>query len=406
MVNDTLLLGVNGSIALQTAIYPSNVTNDTVKLTGSNSEILRIDSLPEGVYIHALREGTATVYAVAADESREKDSCIVKVVSVPSTGIRLNKDTLRMYEENVDSLIATVLPLNATDKTVIWRLTDVNGGNINVGEFIDIISSSADNDSVYKFKALKADTLIIFAFAEDVDRGLKDSCVVIMKEQFVYVESDTVSVDGRIKMSLKIPDEVTFRGSFELQLPKGFGLTLEGSGYKTELADSYKESSGLNITARDDSTYLFEISPKTASASSKLRTASDKKEALNIYYTIYDNALENSTATYDARFVDIDFLFDNETEIKEKQLDIKIKVFKDPTGNEPVEEEKIIAYAKNHRLYVNTAKAETVYVYSSNGSLVFVKNKAEGLTMFELAAEDKILFVKGSSGWAQKVVTR
>jgi uncharacterized protein YjdB len=249
MENDTLQLGLNGSIALQAAIYPSNVTNDTIILTSSDPEILRIDSLPEGVYIRALREGAATLYAVAADNSREKDSCIVKVRTVPATGIRLNKDTLYVYEGGVDSLIATVSPLNATDKTIIWRSYGKNE------EVLDIIQ--VDNDSVYKFKALKADTVLIHAYAREEESGIKDSCVVIVKSE---------------------------------------------------------------------------------------------------------------------------------------------------TGNEPVDEESVIVYVKDHRLYVNTAKAETVYVYSSNGSLALVKRKAEGSALFDLKTEDKILFVRGGSGWTRKTV--
>lgn len=399
---DTLFLAVNASVELRVTVYPSNATNDTLTLTSNDPAVLRIDSLEGGTYINALQEGTATLYAVATDGSGQKDSCIVKVRTVPATGIRLNVDTLYVYEEHVDSIIATILPLHATDKGITWRHSDVRG------EILDI--QPAKNDSVYKFKAIKADTALIFAYAGTVESGIKDSCVVIVKEPFVFLESDLVAVDGRIIMSLKIPEGVTFSGSFELQLPKGFGLTLEGGGYKTKLSDDYKEVSALTVTSRNDSTYLFEINPKTAPAnSSRLRTASEEgiREALVIYYTIYDNALENSTDTYEVRFVDIDFLLSDETGIKEKQLKLEIKVFKDGTGNEPLEDGKqILVYAKAQRLYVNTAEAETVYVYSSDGSLILVKNKVEGPALFDLNTEAKILFVKGSSGWTQKVMNR
>ncbi|MDR0698560.1 MAG: Ig-like domain-containing protein [Tannerella sp.] len=399
---DTLFIGVDSSVKLQIAVYPSNVTNDTLTLTSSAPDILKIDSLPDGTYVSALREGTATVYAVATDGSLQKDSCIVKVRNVPATGISLNVDTLYIFEENVDSIIATVLPLNATDKSITWRRdSDADERILEV--------QPTDNDSVYKFKALKADTVLIYAYAGSTESGIKDSCVVIVKEQFVFVEADIVEVDGRIKMSLRIPEDATFRGSFELQLPKGFGLTKDGDGYKSKLSDAYKDASELKITPRDatnDSIYLFEISPKTAPASSSLRTAQDKREALNIYYTIYDNALENSTETYDVRFADISFRLSDGSDLEEKLLKLKVKVFKDETGNVLVESEKIITYVKEHRLYVNTAKAETVYVYAPNGSLILVKDKAEGQAMFSLNTDYGILFVKGSSGWTRKVVNQ
>jgi uncharacterized protein YjdB len=249
VVNDTLNLNVGDSSRLTVSVYPANVTNDTVTLTSSASQILRIDSLPGGVFVKALSDGVATVSAVSADGSGQKDSCVVKVRSVPATGIRLNKDdTLYVNKGSVDSLVATILPSNATDKTVIWRSDDVAGDVLDIDSYVD---------SIYKFTALKVDTVLVYAYAGLPANGIKDSCFVIVRES---------------------------------------------------------------------------------------------------------------------------------------------------TGNEPLEKARVFAYTKDRRLYVNTAKAETVYVYSSNGSLLFVKNKAEGVIVIELNVEDKILFIKGSSGWAQKVV--
>jgi hypothetical protein len=234
-----------------------------------------------------------------------------------------------------------------------------------------------------------------------------------VKEQFIFLESDTTSSSvgaGLIKLSLKIPDNVTLTGSFKLQLPKGFGLALKeerGSGYKSRLSDGYGTSSELEITAQNDSTYIFHITLLPASTSSMLRSRS-KKEVLEIAYTIYNDALEGSKAVYDAKFADIHFTVtssDDNYEIKEEEIDVnvKIKAYKDPTGNEFVEEASLFASLKDNRLYVNTPKAETVYVYTLNGSLIFTKNKVEGLNVFNLNTQEKILIVRGTSGWSQKV---
>ena len=211
-------------------------------------------------------------------------------------------------------------------------------------------------------------------------------------------------------MSLKLPDDITLTGSFELQLPKGFGLTLKSDGgYKTELEAPYKESSDLQIVALNDSTYTFNIALKASPTNGLLRAAAAKKKVMDIAYTIFNNDLENSTAVYDVKFVNVDFnLIDsdeNVTKIKEDHT-AKIKVFKDPTGNEFVESQQLNAYIKDNRLYVNSAKAETVYVYSLNGTLLFSKDKAEGQAVFSLNTQEKVLIVRGSSGWVQKAANR
>ncbi|MDR1116264.1 MAG: hypothetical protein LBL33_09010, partial [Tannerella sp.] len=218
---------------------------------------------------------------------------------------------------------------------------------------------------------------------------------------------------GLIEVSLKIPDNVAITGSFELHLPYGFGLAFgEDRKYNSKLADEFAESSELSITRNDDSTYMFDISLIPVSQSSMLRSDPEKKKVLDIAYTTYGDARKGSKDVYDAKFTDVNFVVieaEGNYEIKEEQIDIevKIKAYEDPDGNEFVKEkENIFAYIKDNRLYVNTAKAETVYVYLLNGSTVMTKEKTEGTAIFDLDVREKILIVRGTSGWAQKVVNR
>jgi uncharacterized protein YjdB len=55
------------------------------------------------------------------------------------------------------------------------------------------------------------------------------------------------------------------------------------------------------------------------------------------------------------------------------------------------------------RLYVNSPAAETVYVYSFNGKLLYTATKASGLVIFD-APSEKLLIVRGTSGWARKLM--
>jgi uncharacterized protein YjdB len=404
VVNDTIFLNVHDSREIRTTVYPANATNDTVNLSSSAPAIARIDSTSNSVRITALTEGEAIIYAIPKaghDANNVKDSCIVKVRNIPATGIRLSRDTAYVYKQQTDTLLVTVSPPNATDKSVSWRFS-----NTGIATLV-----SGNNDSLCTFEGLVADTTILSAYLGEPETSLiKDSCVIIVKEQFIFLESDTTSSSvgaGLIKLSLKIPDNATLTGSFKLQLPKGFGLALKeerGSGYKSRLIGEYGTSSELAITAQNDSTYIFQIT-LASTASSTLRTASEIKEVLEIAYTIYGDALEGSKAVYDAKFVDVHFIVTGSDDIKEEDIavQVKIKAYKDPTGNEFVEEANLFASLKDNRLYVNTPKAETVYVYTLNGSLIFTKNKAEGLTVFDLNTQEKILIVRGTSGWSQKV---
>ena len=397
IVNDTILLIVKDSLEIVTTVYPLNASNDTIILESNNPDIVKVDSTSNSVFIKALKEGVTIIYAKPADGlGGQIDSCIVKVRSLPVTDISLSADTIRLYEQNVGELIARLLPENATNDSLVWTTNDNS---------VIRIEPSTGYDSICTFTGLMADTAYIYATSKE-DSSIKDSCVIIVREQFVFLEADTVSLDGIIKLSLLIPEGVSFTGSFELQLPKGFGLTNQGSGFRTVLANDFKDIFDLVITYVNDSTYLFDITPKATPTSSMLRSGT-KKALMDIYYTIYDNTLLNSTTIFEAKLIDISFNFSNNDEIKEEQEIVKIKSYRDATGNEIINEPgKSFAYIVNGSLYINSDKAETVYIYSLNGSLLYMKDKTEGPAVFDINIPEKIIVVKGSSGWVNKVLNR
>ena len=395
LVNDTLVLQAEASSPLSVTIFPWNATNDTIKFESSDPDVARIDTVSNSVFIKASKGGTAIIYAKAIDGSDVKDSIIVKVNSVLVTGLSLNVDTIRVYEQSIDSLIARFLPVNATNKSVVWSTNDNS---------IIRIESSTGNDTVCTFTALKAGTALIRAVSSE-DGTIKDSCVVVVMERFVYLASNTTTADGKIDMSIIIPAGITFTAaSFELQLPKGFGLTKDGSGYKSSLTTEAALFADLQVDFVNDSTYIFTITPKT-NLTINPGTGTPLK-IMDIYYTIYDNALDGDTEVYKAKFNDIVIALSDATIVNEEHT-VDIKVFKDPTGNDVFEgSNETIAYIVDGRLFVKSDKAEAVYVYSLSGRLHYTKDKAEGPAVFDIKTNEKILVVKGSSGWAIKVANK
>jgi hypothetical protein len=74
------------------------------------------------------------------------------------------------------------------------------------------------------------------------------------------------------------------------------------------------------------------------------------------------------------------------------------------TGTDEVTtESSVTVRAEAGRLHVDSPSAETVYVYSFTGKLLYTAAKATGQATFDLHAE-KLLIVRGSSGWAKKLM--
>jgi hypothetical protein len=75
---------------------------------------------------------------------------------------------------------------------------------------------------------------------------------------------------------------------------------------------------------------------------------------------------------------------------------------RDATAADKVSAESAVAVrASSGRLYVDSPSAETIYIYSFTGQLLHTASKASGKAVFDLPTE-KLLIVRGSSGWAKK----
>ena len=106
--------GETGTITA--TVKPDNATNKTVTWSSSNPTIAAVD---QNGTVTAVAEGTATITAKASDKTA---TCTVTVMkgNVPVESLTLDKSSLELTEGETATLIATVKPDNATDKTVTW----------------------------------------------------------------------------------------------------------------------------------------------------------------------------------------------------------------------------------------------------------------------------------------------
>ena len=398
IVNDTLTLNVKEFFEVITTVYPLNATNDSIILISDSPEIVSIDSASNSVFIRAMKEGEAIIFATPADGlGGKKDSVIVKVSTISVEGISLNKDTVHIYEGETEEVIARITPLNATNDTLVWSVSDA----------IEATSPLKGVDSVFTFKALKADTA--YVYVETKDLGFKDSVVVIIKEQLIVAE---MVANGDVVIRLDVAAGEPLTGSFEAHFPRGFGLALAGSpldedrGYQAKLLGSFETTSEMIIEERNDGVFIFEINPKVTTSSVELRSGSELP-VISIPYTIFDNTLAGSTETFNLKLKNVVFSTVSGDEFIEDEIIIEITPHINSTGNDIIGNgSSVSAYVTDNRLYVDSDKAETIYVYSLNGSLIYKKDKAEGLAVFDIDTQEKVLIVRGSSGWVGKVANK
>lgn len=106
-------------VTITATVLPEENTLKSVTWTSSKTSVATVD---EGGSITAVANGTATITATAKDGSGAKAMCSVTVCTHVES-VSLNMIEISLYEGRSETLIASVLPSLATDKTVEWSST-------------------------------------------------------------------------------------------------------------------------------------------------------------------------------------------------------------------------------------------------------------------------------------------
>ena len=121
-------LNEGDSVTLTATVKPDDATNKTVTWTSSDPAVAMVD----GGKIEAVKEGTATITAKSGEKSATCKVTVKKVIAVES--VELDKTEVELTEGDSVTLIATVMPDDATDKTVTWTSSNPSVATVDKGK--------------------------------------------------------------------------------------------------------------------------------------------------------------------------------------------------------------------------------------------------------------------------------
>jgi len=376
-------LEIGSSEQLTATVLPSNATNKNVTWKSWNTSVATVTGTG---LITALTEGTALINVVTADGSFA-DTCYVTVKRTLSSdaslaGLTISQGALTPafnpaiteYTVSVaDSISSIVLSANANSGAAFVEGT----GTMSLEPGINIF--------------------YITVTAENGDRQIYTVIVnrAVNKPEVEITDETPVSADGKgsMTLSLTIPANSLFSGSFVLTLPEGVHLDLT----VTHLADSLSSALSLTITQNADGSWLFTIAPLT------LRSVKEMvySRIVEIGYTVDATVAKG---VHEGVVSDLSFEFDNGTIVEENELPVTITVNTVITGIPDLSAETVV-YMHKGNLYIQSPVAETVRVYSISGVLLFNFQKTAGLAHYPVnQSKGAVLIVKGSSGWVNKVI--
>lgn len=159
---------IGETIKIIPTILPENSSRSYVRLKSSNPSVVKVEWSTYSP-IEAVGEGEAIVYASVSDNDHDVTAECHVTVRAPEilvSSISLSPSSVEDKEGEQIQITATVLPEDATNKTILWTSSDEN------------IASVDDSGLIYLHKK---GTAIITASATD-ESGISAECAVVVME--------------------------------------------------------------------------------------------------------------------------------------------------------------------------------------------------------------------------------
>ena len=212
----TLTLVEGGKASLSATVLPANATNKEIGWSSSDDTVATVDANGQ---VTAVKEGTATITVTTVDGNKTA-TCTVTVVSevVSVESVSVSPATLNLNKGQEATLTATVLPENATEKSVTWSSSD---------------DSVATVDAGGKVTAGKEGTATITVTT--VDGKKTATCVVTVTDEHIPV---TKVILSETSISLKVGETYALTATVEPENATDKTITWSTLNYKKASIDN------------------------------------------------------------------------------------------------------------------------------------------------------------------------
>ena len=137
----TATIAIGDSETLTVIYTPADAnTGKAVTWTSSNTSIATVDNSGK---VTGIAAGSATITATSTTDASITASCAVAVQAVAVTGVSINPTSANLQIGGSTDLTYTILPANATDKSVSWTSSNPSVVNVNNGHVTAIAAGTA-----------------------------------------------------------------------------------------------------------------------------------------------------------------------------------------------------------------------------------------------------------------------
>lgn len=125
----SITIDTDQSYRLNAVISPSNASNKEVVWSSANTKVAKVSS--NGLVV-PVKKGT-TIITCTTKDGEYSAYCVVKVNEIKVLGVQLNKTNLVANKGASFTLVATVVPSNATNAGVTWKSTNTKVATVQNG---------------------------------------------------------------------------------------------------------------------------------------------------------------------------------------------------------------------------------------------------------------------------------
>ena len=138
-----LSLGKGATETLVATVLPSNASNKNLTWSSSDDNVATVDS--NGL-VTAVGGGNANITVTTVDGGHTAQCEINVIVNVNS--VSLNKNELSLDKGATETLVATVLPSDASNKSITWSSSDDNVATVDSNGLVTAVGNIGDNANI------------------------------------------------------------------------------------------------------------------------------------------------------------------------------------------------------------------------------------------------------------------
>lgn len=228
--NSTLTVEVGKQDTITAIVQPDNASVKHLVWSSDNETVATVEN---GI-VTGVSAGSATITATASDNSGVTATCAVIVnIPVKATDVTLNQTSLTLTSVgDTVTLIATVSPDSAMDKSVIWTSSNPGVATVDSNGVVTAVANGTATVTVTTADGSnKTATCEVTVTSQENEPTVDEDTDISTLQNVIYIDKVEAQSGSQMNLSIKMKNNAKIRSfQFDLYLPEGVTAVKNAKG--------------------------------------------------------------------------------------------------------------------------------------------------------------------------------